>query len=203
MTKAAYLLFYRRRTPVPLGPPSLQEIVTANNSQSSEEDDDDDEQNTRSGAGNGSRLGDSSRNGSSKAGAAAAGAGVLAGAGSQLSAAVSHQRSGAAAESPSDDETLPPAYNEVDEGYHDANEYGPNYSYGPSVMYNDPAWGFNNLNNRDLDDAASDAPNLGSDGGADLENRMVEDFGDELIGTHPGVSTPADDEVAEIRLRAE
>ncbi|CAO2651374.1 Nn.00g039440.m01.CDS01 [Neocucurbitaria sp. VM-36] len=225
VTRAAYLLFYRRRSPVPLGPPSLQQIVTAENSPDSEEDNDADEQRSRSPAGNGLRLGDSSRNGSSSAGAAAAGVGALRGGGSQLSAAASRPRNAAAAANPSDDEmdTLPPAYAaSEDEGFHDASETDfVSDMYAPLTSYpDDPVWSFDNLNHsrshdQDFDDAASDAPNLGSvNGNDDLSSRMLEDFGDD-IGTGPRVSTPteglqvtlgddhSDEEVAEIRLRGD
>ncbi|KAJ4363376.1 hypothetical protein N0V83_009669 [Neocucurbitaria cava] len=236
VTRAAYLLFYRRRSPVPLGPPELQKIVAADSRPDSEDDADDDEQRSRSPAGNGLRLGDSSRNGSSSAGAVGAGVGALRGGGSQLSAVASRPRNGAAAanhvtnDADDDDEldTLPPAYGGAaseDEGFHDASEADyVSQMYAPLNNYTDDAvWNFNALDrgeDRDPDDAASDAPNLGSVNGNsdDLSSRMLEDFGDE-IGSAPRVSTPtdrlqvtlgdhgddddSDGEVAEIRLRGD
>ena len=194
--------------------------MTADSSLDSEEEDVD-EQRSRSPAGNGSRLGDSSRNGSSSAGAAAAGVGALREGGYRHSAAESHLRNGVAAGSLSDDEadTLPPAYHDADEGFHDG--YGaPSLTelYAPLNRYDDAAWSFDAIgqsrNAQDSDDAASDAasdaPNLGSMGADDLDDRMLEDFGDDM-GTRPGVSTPTDgisveqgnDDVTEIRLRAD
>lgn len=165
------------------------------------------------------RLGDSSRNGSSSAGAAAAGVAALREGGYQLSGVGNHLRSAAVAGNQSDDDetdTLPPSYHDTDEGYHDE---GYNHSmsdmYAPLNQFNDaPGWSFGSIGTRrnvnGSDDAASDAPALGSLGeNSDLETRMLEDFGEEDLGTHPGVSTPidgisvrkGDDDVTEIRVR--
>lgn len=229
VSRAAYLLFYRRRSPTPLGPPSLQQIVTAAASQNSEDDADEaylDAPRPGSPAGNGSRLGDLSRNGSSSAGAIAAGVGALRGAGSALSVAGSRLKNGVAAaesnlsddeidvdvDADADMETLP-SYSH-DEGYEDNEDASGEYSgYPHANAYDNPIWSFNNLNDRDDgSDVASDVPALGSMGGEDLNSRMLEDFGEEL-GTRAGVGTPIggiapplgpesdDDEVAEIRLR--
>lgn len=236
MSRAAYLLFYRRRSPVPLGPLSLQQIVTAANSPDSEPSsaDDDHEPRSRSPAGNGWRLGDSSRNGSSNAGAAAAGVAAQRAAGSQRSAAATLPRSAAAAASLTDDDeemdTLP---NYADEGFHDAEEdedgsidHHPTGYYRPSSnSFDEPLWSFNSLSDarnlasggNDTDDAASDAPNLGSVAGDDLSARLREDFSDDDVAMRPGggVGTPVegihpslggeggDEDVAEIRLRGE
>ncbi|KAF1942844.1 cysteine proteinase [Clathrospora elynae] len=210
VSKAAYLLFYRRRSPVPLGPPELQQIVTADSSPDSDEDNNEDgPQRSRSPSGNGLRLGDSSRNGSSSAGAAVAGVGALRGGGLALSAAGNHRRNGAGAGNLSDEDEIgmpPPAYDGNDEGYDDAeNTIGDLYTPLDRWDSNSdqPMWSFNNLDsttrNRDSDDAASDAPaSVGGDN--DLRSRMLEDFGEEL-GTRPGVSTPTrEEDVAEIRL---
>lgn len=224
VTKAAYLLFYRRRAEHPLGPKSLQEIVQREVDAGSEEDSGT-ENRSRSPAGNGSRLGGSSRNGSSRAGAAGAGAGALHGGGSALSAAATHQgsvaRSGAGAEILEDNS--PPSYDDDETFYEDDNfnaidtdagsmSYGP---LAPAYLNNEVAWSFdalgssNNIN--DSDDVASDAPNLGSDNGEYLEQRMLEDFGDEDY-PNPGTSTPlnfepvsghSDGEVKEIHFEAD
>jgi len=221
VSRAAYLLFYRRRSPVPLGPPSLQQIVASAGSNQDSEEDEGDEQHSNSPTGNGLRLGDSSRNGSSSAGAVAAGVEVLRGGGSQLSAAGSHLRKGTSAESLSEDEmAMLPSY--ADEGYHEAedtSDFNLNDVSAPSGRHDQPLWSFQGLNHsgttgQESDDAASDAPNLGSLGGDDLSTRMLQDFGDD-IGTRPGMSTPIegippllggedrDDDVAEIRLRGD
>jgi ubiquitin carboxyl-terminal hydrolase 4/11/15 len=155
----------------------------------------------------------------------AAGAAALREGGSlQHSAHVSSLRNGVEAASLNYDEeaTLPPyadgANDEPDdEGYADAEEE-PNIDaiYGPLYSHDAPQWSFDamntsGMNDNDSDDVASDAPNLGSDGGETLEARMIEDFGDDLA-THPGVSTPiegilhasyggvGDEEVHEIRV---
>ncbi|KAF2105941.1 hypothetical protein BDV96DRAFT_607854 [Lophiotrema nucula] len=228
VTSSAYLLFYRRRSSVPLGPPYLQEIDEKflNPSSDDPEDSRDDEATSRnpSPSGNGLRLGDSARNGSSSAGAAAAGVGALRGGGSAL-ARENHPQNGAAVETQADEETDdPPAY---DEGYgggedeDDANFngvphidieqlYQPLYDnpvYGGGYHNTEPGWSFNGLGGgmgggggggEDTDDAfddtASDAPMMGSATGDEVDQRLLEDFGDELM--HPGQSSP----VADIRL---
>lgn len=229
VSRAAYLLFYRRRSPTPLGPPSLQQIVTAATSQNSEDDADDadtDAPRSRSPAGNGLRLGDLSRNGSSSAGAIVAGVGALRGAGSALSVVGSRLKNGVAAVGTnlSDEETDADAEMETlpsythDEGYEDNEDASGDYgAYTHANSYDNPLWSFNSLNDRDNgSDVASDMPALGSMGGEDLNSRMLEDFGDEL-GSRAGIGTPIDgiaaplgresdeddddDEVAEIRLR--
>lgn len=111
---------------------------------------------------------------------------------------------------------LPPPY---DEGYADdddthftgidAGDPGINIDsiYGPlyenSNLYGQgPSWGFNNVpkdhDDEDdaFEDAASDAPNMGSRAGEDLDSRMLEDFGDDMgTGIQPGLSTPLEEEV--------
>jgi ubiquitin carboxyl-terminal hydrolase 4/11/15 len=223
VTKAAYLLFYRRRSDTPLGPPSLQKIVQKEVDPDSEEDSET-ENRSRSPAGNGLRLGGSSRNGSSRAGAAGAGVEALRGGGSALSAAAIPQgslaRSGAEAETREDNS--PPGYEDDETYYEDEGFSGIDTDagamYGPVVPYHDePIWSFDGLGGgstraNDSDDVASDAPDLGSDNGEYLEQRMLEDFGDDL-GRHPGASTPVhnvqpvsggdDEEVKEIRIGAD
>lgn len=210
------MLFYRRRSPVPLGPPELQKVVTADVSNPDSDDEDntdaDDQQGrSRSPAGNGLRLGDSSRNGSSSAGAVGAGAAVLRGDGYQRSAAENRQKSGAAAVnlSDDDDEDLPP-YADEDEGFVE-DSYNNNT---PWITDNDrPMWSFNALSDNPIrNDNDSDTAGVASDTGAastgdgmDLSDRLLEDFGDDepIKGAWGGVATPVaqqDDEVAEIRL---
>jgi ubiquitin carboxyl-terminal hydrolase 4/11/15 len=154
-------------------------------------------------AGNGLRLDDSSRNGSSSA-LHVVGAGALQGGGSD-EAAGSLVRSGVGA-GMVDDEL--PEYNE-DEGYGGGYDDGGLGSYGNY----EPVWNFANVGRRGsdagsdedvFDDAASNAPNMGSRTGDDLDNRMLEDFGDDVIGqdgTLPGMSTPLEEEpVVDVRL---
>ncbi|KAH7063820.1 hypothetical protein BKA63DRAFT_586878 [Paraphoma chrysanthemicola] len=211
VTKNAYLLFYRRRTPSPLGPPELQHIVqTAENTPAPDSDADDDEvdRSRPLESGNGQRLDASSRNGSSSAythgTGVAAGAGALRGGGSlQHSAHASSLRNGVVAGNLSDDEdsTLPPyadgAHDDLDdEGYVDADEEPTlDTIYGPLYNRDQPAWSFDRIGSvpvqDDSDEVGSDAPNMGSVDGESLQTRMMEDFGDEL-STHPGASTPVE-----------
>ncbi|KAH6625711.1 hypothetical protein C7974DRAFT_361139 [Boeremia exigua] len=217
VTKAAYLLFYRRRSSSPLGPESLQNIVQKDIEGGSDEDSDT-ENRSRSPAGNGSRLGGSSRNGSSRVGAAGAGAVVLRGDGSALSAAATPQ--GSLAKSGADlgilDGHSPPDYYDDetlgdDEGFSGIDtEGGMSGPHAPAYI-DEPQWSFDTLNTRrnDSDDASSNAPALGSDSGEYLAERMLEDFGDDDT-TYPGTSTPLhtfepvsgvdDDDVKEIYI---
>ena len=216
VTRAAYLLFYRRRSPVPLGPPELQRVVTADvsNPDSDEEnntDADDQQARSRSPAGNGLRLGDSSRNGSSSAGAVGAGAAVLRGDGYQRSAAGNRPKNGAAAAnlSDDDDEDLPP-YADEDEGFAEDS-----YNTNPwaAAETDRPMWSFNALsdnpvrndNDSDTGGVASDTGAASTGDGMELSDRLLEDFGDDepIKGGWGGVGTPVtqqEDEVAEIRL---
>ncbi|KAF2629310.1 UCH-domain-containing protein [Macroventuria anomochaeta] len=225
VTKAAYLLFYRRRSSTPLGPESLQKIVQKDIEAGSDEDSEG-ENRSRSPAGNGSRLGGSSRNGSSRAGAAGAGAGVLRGDGSALSAAATPQgsltRNGAGVETL--DGPSPPYYYDdetfhEDEGFSGIDTEGGGMMYGPlapAYMRDEPQWSFDALGGstrgNDSDDASSNAPALGSDNGESLAERMMEDFGDDELNTLPSASTPLrfqpmsgveDEEVKEIHVEAD
>jgi ubiquitin carboxyl-terminal hydrolase 4/11/15 len=89
----------------------------------------------------------------------------------------------------------PPEYQE-DEGVGDESPFA-----GLGYAYHEP-WNFANvpINSRDHamddgDDMASDHVAMGSNGGDDLEDRMLQDFGDDQV--HPG--TPmSDDEVPDL-----
>jgi ubiquitin carboxyl-terminal hydrolase 4/11/15 len=195
VTRNAYLLFYRRRSSSPLGPPSLQEIVQGEVNPDSEQDSENETRSRSPVAGNGSRLGDLSRNGSSTAGAVGAGVEALARDGSALSAAGTHHGNEVGAGNLTDDD---------DEGfgdYDDGGFSGINASggiddvYGPSHTYDQPIWSFDNLKSsspaRDDSDVASDAPNLNSSDDEDLLTRIIEDFGDDNLSTNPvGSTTP-------------
>jgi ubiquitin carboxyl-terminal hydrolase 4/11/15 len=89
----------------------------------------------------------------------------------------------------------------TDEGYADEEDFqGIGETTDISNLYNplyqNTSWDFGGVprNTEAVDDdevydedAASDMPNLGSNGAGDLDNRMLEDFGDELTqGMHPG-----------------
>lgn len=217
VTRNAYLLFYRRRSPVPLGPDHLREIVQAAETDAtadSEAEDDDTSNRSRprdadnSDSGNGQRLDGSSRNGSSSAGIGVA-AGALAQRGHGFSGRGSLLKSGAGVANLSDDEDMPPMVDgSADEGFVDADD-GDDYTTfgGFQGSSNDPMWSFEALgasSNRmhGSSDVASDAPNLGSEGGDDLGSRMLEDFGDDV---HDAEDTLVDhvDDVHEIRVPSE
>jgi ubiquitin carboxyl-terminal hydrolase 4/11/15 len=222
VTRNAYLLFYRRRTPVPLGPESLRKIVqAAETDPTADSEAEDDESNDRSrprdaannnsDSGNGQRLDVSSRNGSSSAGTGVA-AGAQAQRGLGYSDRGSRLKNGAGVANLSDDDDdegmLPMVDGSNDEGFVDAEEgdiFDSINNYGE--YHNDTAvWSFEGIGSRnnDSDDVASDAPNLGSGGGDDLSTRMLEDFGDDIVTGHTGVGTPVDDgEVHEIRVLGE
>jgi ubiquitin carboxyl-terminal hydrolase 4/11/15 len=155
---------------------------------------------SREPAGNGLRLDGLSRNGSSSA-LHVVGAGALRGGSDE--AAGNLVPSGVAA---GDEEELP-GYD--DEGYGAGEDEG----FGSYESY-EPVWNFSNVERRSsnigsddddvFDDAASNAPNMGSMVGEDLGNRILEDFGDDVIGQDgmvPGMSTPLEEEpVVDVRL---
>ncbi|KAF2456445.1 hypothetical protein BDY21DRAFT_287701 [Lineolata rhizophorae] len=187
VTSAAYLLFYRRRSSIPLGPPYLRQMVQDyyNPPEPSSES----SSRASSPAGKGQRLDGSSPNGSSS---------TLAGAGA------AHQRggggdSGTAPQNGSDEETLP-EYS-FDEGIEMDEEvgYGVTGPIGP-LNYNQTTGSSWSLNGFDaigvsddkndgsddaFEDANSDEPVHGSDAGDD---RMMTDFGDDIL--NPGQVSP-------------
>lgn len=206
VTSAAYLLFYRRRSDHPLGPPYIQKITEQfrnPNSDSEVEGEESDDINAFKGAGNGQRLGDSSRNGSSSAFGVAAGALALGSA-----SAGNLPLNGAAAGTADDDSEM------LDQGPAPAYDEGYGGGDGDSVFEEAPAYpGFQAINTEwsfaalhqdqqsvttevdedAFDDAGSDMPMGAAD---DLSSRMLEDFGDELgDGIQPGMSTPLEEEV--------
>ncbi|KAF9737155.1 ubiquitin carboxyl-terminal hydrolase [Paraphaeosphaeria minitans] len=217
ISTAAYLLFYRRRSSGPLGPPELQSIVNNWRNPDSEEagvfEEEDAISRNVSPSGNGLRLGGSSRNGSSGAFRAGSGAvvGALRGGGSD--GAGSLLRNGVAAGT-LDDES-PPGYE--DEGYADDDDVAGAYPttvedvYAPlhSRLGGSPNWSFNNVN-RDRNGGDSDVVAFDEE----ERDRMAEDFGEELSFA-PGHSSPVgemeliapvdvdDAELAEIRLKGD
>ncbi|KAF2448699.1 UCH-domain-containing protein [Karstenula rhodostoma CBS 690.94] len=214
ISTAAYLLFYRRRSSGPLGPPELQSIVNKWRNPDSEAAGASEEEEATSRnvspSGNGLRLGGSSRNGSSSAFGAGNGTvvGALRGGGSD-SGAGSLLRNGVGAGN-LDDESPP----EYDEGYADDDDVAGAYStnledvYPPlhSRLGGSPNWSFNNVE-RARDDGDSDAVAFDDE----ERDRMVEDFGDEMSFA-PGNSSPVgmehvapvavdDAELAEIHIK--
>lgn len=218
VNRNAYLLFYRRRSPRPLGPTSLQNLVRKAESDpnlDSEEDEDEPERPARSlDAGNGQRLDASSRNGSSSAftgTGAGVGAGVLLGAGSQLSRAAITAGAGAEQENASDDEGLPPYSNNVTDDHDEGYGEGPvNYVTG----HDDASWSFDFLNSNP-NQRNDDSDNMGSNSAIGSERNRMDDFdNDDTLG-HAGISTPVegiaprlggedgDDDVHEIRVSSD
>ncbi|KAF2634783.1 UCH-domain-containing protein [Massarina eburnea CBS 473.64] len=199
VTTAAYLLFYRRRSAGPLGPPALQEIVNAWQDPEYEGEGGNDEANSRnpSPSGNGLHLGDSSRNGSSSA--FGTGAGALRGGGS--GGAGSQALNGAGVENPDNNDDSLPAYGDEDEGYGEESDL--NHIYAP-LGHMDQQWSFasipQNTNETDVftadDDYASNAA-----AASPIEGRM-NDFpeDDDLSGVVPGQSTPLGQDEDEIPL---
>lgn len=204
VTSSAYLLFYRRRSPDPLGPPSLQQLVNSSNPGSEDGNDSEHENRSRSpAAGNGLRLGDSSRNGSSSAGAAAAGVGALRGGGSALSTAAKRPGSAAAVATLDDEDDTLPSYQDEGYGGDEDESFNGVDSYAQLNQWDDqPVWSFDGIkhSNLDDDDVASDAVNMGSDGGDELDHRMLEDFGDDIHGRATTPTDEGDEPVAEIHL---
>ena len=203
VSTAAYLLFYRRRSAGPLGPPELQDIVNNWRNPDSEAvgaSEEDTASRNASPSGNGLRLGGSSRNGSSSAFAVGtgAGAGALRGGGSAL--AGSHLQSGAAVGNRSDDSLLP-GYDE-DEGY--GEEDVPEYAPLSTRLEQDWDWSKVDKVKADSD---SDNAAFDDDEGRD---RLEEDFGDEpwqgggtpmTVDMETVVPVPAgDDDLAEIHV---
>lgn len=185
VTPSAYLLFYRRRSPTPLGPPYLQQLVEA--SHKADEDgttngDVEIENETSrnaspSGQGKGQRGG-SYPNGSPSE-SVGAGAGLLAG------SAQTGLRGGQGNLARIEDEMM---HDDIDEGYSDSGFIGP--QQGPITNISDiytPLWNFNNVNRaeegQDEDETASNAA-AASDTAADadmddLEARHLEEADDD------------------------
>lgn len=233
MTRNAYLLFYRRRSPHPLGPSSLHKIIqpTSDNevNPDSDADQEDDERSRPRDSGNGQRLDASSRNGSSSAytlgTAAAAGAAAQHAAGSQRPSgrAILLKNATGAADQSDGDEYLPsydgPADADDDEGFVDAEDiqsvYAPLNAYastGYGVGHDEPVWSFGGIGQgigagggfgNESDDGASDKPFQGSDAGEALHDRLMDDFPEDDSLPH-GASTPIEmEEVHEIRVLGE
>lgn len=187
VSRNAYLLFYRRRTPHPLGPPELQSIVSTNPDSANEPASDDEDEVDRSRSGNGLPLAASSRNGSSSAGTGlAAGAAVLRGGG------IAREAGAAGLSDAEEEEDTLPSYrfansltaNDEDEGFVDAEDgaYVPSYP-----AYDDPVWSFEGVGRdgggSDVDGGAGSSA-VGMGVGEDLEERMKDFEGEEEDVVH-------------------
>ena len=191
VTTAAYLLFYRRRTGHPLGPPYLQELVhDARAPPAAEVPNSESNASSRAGSqspsGKGSRLGGSSQDGSSNASVAAAAAAarqrhVGAGSGGGTRA-----RSASMTREESEIGAQPPVYEAGFDDALDLDDYDEHPSAGP-LGWDRPGWNFMSLASMDAgaadevadNNTASDAAANGSQLGEELQNRLMEDFGDD------------------------
>lgn len=204
VTTAAYLLFYRRRSNDPLGPPYLQKMVEEVHNADSEP-----VSRSTSPAGDGHRLGGSSLNGSSSdsytvgmnhhSATDGLAGGLQARSDNQLVRYVADEDEGIAL----NDEEMLPDYSAVQ---------------GPPGYNGDQGWSFKRLDDEQAGpqnsddeipyDARSDKNAVGSDLSAGLSDRLLEDFGDDMAahtGTPFGISqspTPDDDEEAALHITA-
>jgi len=143
VTPSAYLLFYRRRAPQPLGGPFFEQLVNAAQNPSS---DSHDASRTESPAGEGKRLDDSSRNGSSSA---LRGVGAIHQAGGGgLTEGTAERRTGVDDELPGYEGPQPGMLEsmelEEDEGI--GGIHGP---FAATPYRSTPNWSFDNLTNAD------------------------------------------------------
>jgi len=194
VNKNAYILFYRRRQAGPLGPPSLQKLVSEAKAPATDpaESEPEDSRNTSpSGAGNGERLdGQYSLNGSSSASAVAGvdrlSHGGLGSAGVTAGSLLATQNN-----EDDPDDPLPSMEDEgIGMGDEDMQVLGPsNYlDHDWSWPANMTAGAFDaNKSDDAMNDAASD---VAASGGSEVENKLMEDFGDEFGSARAGAGTP-------------
>lgn len=226
VTKAAYLLFYRRRSTSPLGPPYLQKLVEDHYAPGSDS------------AGEAQRPDDSaSHNGSSSnSPPAAVGARHPHGspAGRGLESPVPSVNRGLILPGYESDESIGMGMDDDPPSY-DFSGFGPTNRRPSHPEDLQPSWGWdgialgalgrrgsdNDMADSDtLNDAASDAPAFGSESG---QNRIAEDFADDSKFNSRAPPTPdseedrvrflehvpereqgnSDDEVAEVRIDEE
>ncbi|KAF2803650.1 UCH-domain-containing protein [Mytilinidion resinicola] len=205
VTPAAYLLFYRRRSASPLGPPYLQKVVEAAYAPNSEEAPEDgsqanSRQGSRSPAGNGLRLDGLSRNGSSSAGIGA-GAGLLLRGGGLASAAGKEAGNHRGTEIQEEDENTDVDLDEPLPGYNDSGYEDEDNTLVGLGGYSTELWNFAGVPIQDHgmgddDDMASNAA-MGSNESDDLGGRMLQDFGDDM-NQHPGTPQSENDEVPDL-----
>lgn len=212
MTSAAYLLFYRRRSDKPLGPPYLQKIVHEAYEEISKSPE---SSRAQSLAGEGRRLGDFSRNGSSGALAGAEAAHPPRGHGLAGETVAKNENEAAVVSYNNDTEadgSFPP-FDDDDEGvglnmdlkYNDGNSINDDTAIAPlHTQYNTRGppideWDFSNAERygeRALsDDALSDGTATdvavpGSTAGDGLQDRMMTDFSNEDIEEQPARQRP-------------
>ncbi|PGG96817.1 ubiquitin carboxyl-terminal hydrolase 4/11/15 [Blastomyces parvus] len=134
VTSAAYLLFYRRRSDVPLGGDYLATVTESAKNREFADSDSQPDSRARSPSGEGLRLGGSSRNGSSSA---------LTGAGAIHQSGDGGLRGGIQAR----DDDSPPEYSEFHHHNHldgmDLEDEGFDPSFGPDLNFsNHPIWSF-------------------------------------------------------------
>ncbi|KAK2802058.1 CSN-associated deubiquitinating enzyme Ubp12 [Onygenales sp. PD_10] len=176
VTPAAYLLFYRRRSDVPLGGEYLASVTESANNRDMADSDSQEDSRTQSPSGEGRRLGGSSRNGSSSA---------------LTGAAATHQAGDGGLQGgvQRDDDDLP-GYSEPNHlDSMDMDDEGYGAAYGPEIPYsNFPLWSFDRSEephgplsappgsfydgDEDLDDNASNKAVGGGDM-SDSESRLA------------------------------
>ncbi|KAK2745653.1 CSN-associated deubiquitinating enzyme Ubp12 [Myotisia sp. PD_48] len=153
VTKAAYLLFYRRRTDAPLGGEYLASLTAAAHNQAPV---DSDSSRSSSPSGEGKRLDGSSRRGSSSALAGVGAAHQAGDGGSQPEAQTRSERPPAYTSYPGSGELSLPNDDHIMGGDSEDEGYGGG-SYSTSVaIFSQPQWSYSQLDNHD----ASDSPNV-------------------------------------------
>jgi ubiquitin carboxyl-terminal hydrolase 4/11 len=202
VTPAAYLLFYRRCSAVPLGPLYLQKIVERNHQDGEADSETSTDASDLGKSGNGQRLGDSSPNGSSSALVGPVAARPPLGVG--LAGAVKPQQMGILDE---DDDNLP-TYEE-DEGIAmDPREGSFSILHASAVMNPviGPSWSFDRLESLtggppQVDDGGSDVAADGDDEEYQgLGRRIQEDFGDDDEDQGPYPSMPTSSPIPDLVL---
>ena len=192
VSSAAYLLFYRRRSDKPLGPPYLQKIVREAYEEISRSPE---SSRAQSPLGEGRRLDDFSRNGSSGALAGAgAGAALLPRGAGSVGAMLAKNGDGIDLDNEVDADTALPPYE--DEGismdtelnYGTENALVPlDAQYNPRQQHFDE-WNFSNADELGVrvgsdgglsDGTATDVAAPGSNIGDDLQDRIMADFSNE------------------------
>ena len=202
VTSAAYLLFYRRRSPKPLGGPFFESILSASDDQESDDQlsrDNSRNESPSAQAGEGKRLDDFSRNGLSSA-LAGVGAAHQAGSGGVPDGVTSKGRTTARDR---DEPGLPDYSQELHDGEQTLESM--EVDEDPAILRlgaadaQRPQWGFGDLATTDVgedieeppfDDASTKA--MSSGGNSSSGKRPLSDFGDTWDGSSPKYGTPED-----------
>lgn len=189
MSTAAYLLFYRRRSSQPLGPPYLQELV--NKARNPSDGDSAEASDADSESGEGGRLGDRSSASSRLPGSSSAGtvgAGAAPGTSQRLLLPGAHE-SGHGSSSATANRAARLRETSEDEGISlddDNDNYG-STTAGPNYLA--PSWNFNSLQDADAEmntnTPADTASNRAASIASDSIDRLTQDFADDDDGQTP------------------